>query len=206
MPLGRAHAVAELKLRELADPSNGILYLDGSPIAEKMLTNQGREDKREKALKAADKCTTQLMARVTEKLRVRKQQFHKIRKHLDRSFYWSVASLQAFAQYCRSKGWTVIECTTEADIRIANDCGTHDVVISTDSDMLVYKTASRIWRPISKGRFLQYKVSEVLDSLQITRTQLTALGIVSRNDYNRNVVMAVGLGQFSSSSRLSSLH
>ena len=49
LPLGRAHAVAELKLRELADPSNGILYLDGSPAAEKMLTNQGREDKREKA-------------------------------------------------------------------------------------------------------------------------------------------------------------
>ena len=87
-----------------------------------MLTDQGREDKHEKALKAADKCTTQLMARVTEKLRVRKQQFHKIHKHLDRSFYWSVASRQAFAQYCRSKGWTGIEYTTKADIRIANDC------------------------------------------------------------------------------------
>ncbi|KAI8597285.1 hypothetical protein EDD21DRAFT_407728 [Dissophora ornata] len=99
-----AHAIAELKLRELANPSNGILYLDGSPAAEKMLTHQGREDKREKALKAADKCTTQLMARVTEKLRVRKQRFHKIRKHLDRSFYWSAASRQAFAQYCRLKG------------------------------------------------------------------------------------------------------
>ena len=170
-----------------------------------MLTNQGREDKREKALEAADKYTTQLMARVAEKLRVRKQQFHKIRKHLDGSFYWSVASRQAFAQYCRSRGWTVIECTTEADIRIANDCGTHDVVISTDGDMPVYKTVS-IWRPISKRRFLQYKVSEMLDSLQITRTQLTALGIVSRNDYNHNMVMAVGLGQLSSSSRLSSLH
>ena len=96
--------------------------------------------------------------------------------------------------------------TTEAHIRIANDCGTHDVVISTDGDMLVYKTVSRIWRPISKRRFLQYKVSEVLDSLQITRTRLTALGIVSRSDYNRNVAMAVGLGQFSSSSRLSLLH
>ena len=53
--------------------------------------------------------------------------------------------------------------------------------------MLVYKTVSRIWRPISKRRFLQYKVSEVIDSLQITRTQLAALGIVSRNDYNCNV-------------------
>ncbi|KAI1285054.1 hypothetical protein EDD11_001059, partial [Mortierella claussenii] len=57
--------------------------------------------------------------------------------------------------------------------------------------MLMYRNISTIWRPISGRRLLIYDIPHVLTTLGISRDQLTALGAVSHNDYNRNIY---GLG------------
>ncbi|KAF8920912.1 hypothetical protein BGZ58_004253, partial [Dissophora ornata] len=62
--------------------------------------------------------------------------------------------------------------------------------MSRDSDMLMYATVSTLWRPTghaTQGKFHVYEVPIILTSLGLTRTQFTALGVVSRNDYTRNV-------------------
>ncbi|KAF9347811.1 hypothetical protein BGX34_002874 [Mortierella sp. NVP85] len=53
--------------------------------------------------------------------------------------------------------------------------------------MLAYASISTLWRPISRDQFLLYKLSDVLKELGLSRAQLTALAIVSSNDYNKNI-------------------
>ncbi|KAF9119345.1 hypothetical protein BG015_006370 [Linnemannia schmuckeri] len=96
-------------------------------------------------------------------------------------------SRTSLAAYLINNGWNVIECPSEADIAIASDCQPSDIVVSGDSDMLIYDTVKTIWRPLSRGRFLVYKLAEVLGHLEISRAKLTALGIVSKNDYTSNL-------------------
>ncbi|KAF8908742.1 hypothetical protein BGZ58_006062, partial [Dissophora ornata] len=182
-----ANSIIEGKLTKFASPPNSVLYLDGSPAEEKKHTHKHRREARDKALTLAQKGVTQLKDRLDRKLHVRKQHFITVRKHMEKGFYWSLESRRAFAQYLRLKGWSVVECPTEADIAIAVRCRSGDIVISKDSDTLVYKSILTIWRPISRKRFLVYEIPDVLATLGISRTQLTVLGVVSRNDYNRNI-------------------
>ncbi|KAI7831572.1 hypothetical protein BC939DRAFT_473129 [Gamsiella multidivaricata] len=69
-----------------------------------------------------------------------------------------------------------------------------DIIVSGDSDMLIYPTVETVWRPISRGRFLVYNLFEVGKYLEIGRSGLTVLGIVSNNDYSKNIF---GLGAIS---------
>lgn len=53
--------------------------------------------------------------------------------------------------------------------------------------MLIYDTVVTIWRPLSRGRYLVYELAEVLSHLSLSRSKLTTLGIVSKNDYSSNL-------------------
>ncbi|KAF9370501.1 hypothetical protein CPB97_002689, partial [Podila verticillata] len=81
---------------------------------------------------------------------------------------------QAFVNYMVNKGYEVILSTTEADIKIATDCKKEDVVITGDSDLLIYKSIP---------------AATVLNMLHVTSTQLVALAIISGNDYMGNIPM-----------------
>ncbi|KAF9949368.1 hypothetical protein BGZ72_008850 [Mortierella alpina] len=94
---------------------------------------------------------------------------------------------RAFADYMTKHGWVVVNCTTEADLAIVQACLPTDIVLSRDSDMIYYASIRTIWRPISKGRVLVYDVREVMATLGLNQAQFTVLGMVSRNDYNRNI-------------------
>ena len=48
----------------------------------------------------------------------------------------------------------MITCETEADLQIALDYMPEDVVVTRDSDLLVYNNIVTIWRPISRDRIL----------------------------------------------------
>ncbi|KAF9176252.1 hypothetical protein BGZ50_001236, partial [Haplosporangium sp. Z 11] len=87
-------------------------------------------------------------------------------------------------------GWDVRLCPTEADIMIAADCIPQDIVISKDSDLLVFGCVQKLWRPVGSwrhARFLTYDKGDVLAALKLTSEQLTVLAIVSKNDYNKNI-------------------
>ncbi|KAF9968632.1 hypothetical protein BGZ70_001368, partial [Mortierella alpina] len=186
-PLTVAHSIVEQNIQKLGDKTALVLYLDGGASEEKRQTQLLREGRRKDALDRANTHLKELELRVVGKLHVRKHHFLGVRKNLSAAYAWPMEARQAFAEYLRSRGWNVVTCDTEADIRIAFDCRAGDVVVSRDSDMLMYRNITTIWRPISYDRFLVYELPGVLTTLGIDRTQFTALGIVSRNDYNRNI-------------------
>ena len=76
---------------------------------------------------------------------------------------------------------------TEADLAIAIDANPGDIIISCSSDMLAYESIVTLWRRVSKGMILVYSIPDLLSALGITCAQLTALAVVSRNDYNKNI-------------------
>ncbi|KAF9343629.1 hypothetical protein BGX26_005436, partial [Mortierella sp. AD094] len=156
-------------------------------LLEKRLTTAFREERRKKSLEAADRHMDELEKRNNAGLRLRKHHFANVTKNLSGACYWSREKRQQFAQYMRDKNWNIIESPTEADLHIARDCQPTDVVVSRDSDLLIYRNVTTVWRPISKGRFLVYGIDDILATLKITWTQLTVLGVVSRNDYNKNI-------------------
>ncbi|KAG0000528.1 hypothetical protein BGZ80_006346 [Entomortierella chlamydospora] len=90
----------------------------------------------------------------------------------------------------KQAGWTIHVCQTETDVAIAVDCQPDDVVISQDSDMLAYKSVSTIWRPISGYLVLEYKLTDVCQQHSLTRDHLTAIAVVSSNDYTATIVAA----------------
>lgn len=76
---------------------------------------------------------------------------------------------------------------TESDPEIARQYSHGEIVATIDSDLLVYGNIELVWRPGSGRRFLVYDVLEMVTTLSINRVQLSALRIVSRNDYDCNI-------------------
>lgn len=161
--------------------------MDGPSPQEKHRTREFRDRKRADALAKAEASISSMEDIFRSGGRLRKPHFKKLAKHLNASFVWSMDSRRALAQLLQELGWSVVECASEADIAIASDCETHDVVISGDSDSLVYSSIETIWRPLGRGRYLVYDVPKLLKHLEISRTALTVLGIVCRNDYSSNI-------------------
>ncbi|KAF9156752.1 hypothetical protein DFQ26_009246, partial [Actinomortierella ambigua] len=83
-----------------------------------------------------------LSARVQGDLHVRKTHFNNVRKHLRGYFKWDTADRDELIAFLRTRGWTVVLCITEADVKIAEDCMINDVVVSRDSDMLMTQWTS----------------------------------------------------------------
>jgi hypothetical protein len=177
----------EQAISRLGPKDNIVLYLDGLPCDEKKETEETRKERRAKALERAEKHLVKFEDRVQNGARIRKQHFTNVRKNLKLGFYWTLESRRAFAEYMRGRHWNVVECPFEADPMIATDCRPGDIVVTRDSDALVYGSIETIWRPTSKGCTLAYSVPGVLTSLGLSRDQLTVLGIVSKNDYQSNL-------------------
>ncbi|KAF9913145.1 hypothetical protein EC991_003604 [Linnemannia zychae] len=183
-----AHKIVLQRIEQLAtSPSDTVLYLDGAPAQEKLFAHQQRELARTKAPKEAEIKVSNFEDHARSGRRIRKQEFINIKKKLNASFRWNPQTRHDLAEFLRHARWTVVECETEADTKIANDNQPGDIFISADSDMLVYDKIQIVWRPISESRFLAYHIDEVTAALDMNRAQLTTLGIVSFNDYNRNI-------------------
>lgn len=188
--LTKAHSILENEIRHLSDQSQLVLYIDGGPAREKLDTHISRKAARHQALQRADDALINLAHRIASNQRVRKSYFRKINKNLNQGFYWTLEHRMSFNNYMRDKGWTAILCDTEADIAIAADYQPGDIVVSTDSDFLVYTSIETLYRPTGRGQRRQYLVydkSSVLATLCLTPKQILLLGIVSRNDYGRNI-------------------
>jgi len=96
-------------------------------------------------------------------------------------------SRRALVQFFQELGWGVVECASEADIAITSNCGAHDVLISGDSDSLVYSSIETVWRPLRQSRYLVYDIPNLPKLLEISRTTLTVLGVECLNDYSCNI-------------------
>ena len=186
--LKSAHTLVEKRIRQLVrNPERVVLYLDGVQCKEKQETHQQRQQGRAKAIATADEKVSSFVECIETGRRIRKQDFISINKYLNAAFCWDPDARHGLARFLGELGWNVVECITEADTQIARDCQDGDIVITGDSDALVYSTITTVWRPLADGKFLEYCMKDVLSALKIDRTQLTVLGIVSYNDYNRNI-------------------
>ncbi|KAF8929937.1 hypothetical protein BGZ47_000819 [Haplosporangium gracile] len=186
-PLDRAHEILERYLMRYGTKASLVLYVDGGQALEKQHAAKTRKAAREKSTISCEQSLDELERRIDNNLSIRKRHFTDVRTSLGRTFYWSLPARQAFITYMLQAGWTVRPCETEADLAIALDCQPGDVVISADSDMLAYASISTLWRPISKGLHLVYELIDVRRDLGLSPAQLTALAVVSSNDYNKNV-------------------
>ena len=83
--------------------------------------------------------------------------------------------------------WRVRFYETETDFAIILDYQSDNIVISVDSDILAYALIFTLWRSISKDLYLVYKLTNVRRDLGLSFAQLTALAVVSSNDYNKNI-------------------
>ncbi|KAF9947536.1 hypothetical protein BGZ72_010482, partial [Mortierella alpina] len=124
---------------------------------------------------------------VEENKKARKPVFRKINKGFKKAFRWDPVDKASFVDFLQERGWRVVLSNTESDLQIALNYRPGEVVVTIDSDLLIYGNITIIWRAISKDRFLVYNVAEMLAALGMTRAQFTALGIVSTNDYDKNV-------------------
>ncbi|KAH7051585.1 hypothetical protein BKA57DRAFT_292657 [Linnemannia elongata] len=186
-----AHALVHKRLKKLANPLISVLYFDGDPTTEKESTHDERAKVRRKAEVLADEKINEFEVRINNGQRIRKQHFVGIQKQLSRTFQWNSEDRLSLIDYLRDHQWIVQLSPYEADVHIADDCAPGDIVISGDSDLIIHPTVTTVWRPISGSRFQEYIVDEVLAVLGIGRPQLVTLGVVSHNDYNKNIY---GLG------------
>ncbi|KAF9125383.1 hypothetical protein BGW39_007435 [Mortierella sp. 14UC] len=186
-PQDIANSMLRKEVERFGNHLNMTLYIDGPQPVEKESTGQVREAARMKALDRLSTSLETFETRMEADLRIRKQHFIAIKKNLASAFYWSLSSRQHFAEYMRGASWTVILCNTEADVAIARDAQPGDIVISSNSDMTAYPSVQTLWRPVSQELVLVYSMPDVLKTIGFSRNQLTALAIVSRNDYQRNI-------------------
>ncbi|KAF8945173.1 hypothetical protein BGZ47_003134 [Haplosporangium gracile] len=181
------HRILEDDIKRFGNTLNMPLYIDGDQAEEKMNTAKARDAVRHKALHRTEESIKVFEERLNDDMRIRKRHFTDVKAGFKSSFHWSMRSRQEFANYMRHHGWTVFVCRTEADLAIALDAQDNDIIISKDSDMMAYRSVKTLWRPVSNNIVLVYKIPDVLATLGISRTQLTALAVVSRNDYHRNI-------------------
>ena len=187
--IDHAHAALLKNLeKRFKDNTTAVLYFDGGPCEEKLETQKRRQEARVKTVEAADHHVNTFHQLVTSGKRIRKRHFANIHKHLSNAYRWNSTARDGLVLVLRSKGWSVVQCDTEADVGIARDTVEGDIVISGDSDLFVYESVSVLWRPQSKAGYLEYQKTGVLSALGLEFAgQLTALGVVSTNDYNHSV-------------------
>ncbi|KAG0062154.1 hypothetical protein BGZ92_006266, partial [Podila epicladia] len=185
-----AHRLLEHCLKKLGEKDRLVLYVDGYPAAEKAKTHDQREKGRHKARDRAHKALVVLEDRLQTNKRIRKHHIKNAAKEIRSAFSWTMEDRQAFVDYMANKGFQIILCATEADIKIAADCEKEDVVVSGDSDLLIYKSVSMVCRPMGRHKsqwYWLYDKAAVLDALDVTSTQLVALAVISGNDYTGNI-------------------
>ena len=185
-----AHGKLERWLLKVGDTDKMRFYVDGMPAAEKKQTHVNRQQGRQKALIKSAAAITNLESRLADRKRIRKHHISSAHKLLRQAFYWPLEYRRSFVEHMSNKGYDIVLCPTEADVLIAAECQPQDAVVSCDSDMLFYHTIPVVWRPVGSfksRRFLPYEKSAVLEALGLSSTQLTALAILSGNDYVGNI-------------------
>ncbi|KAF9343309.1 hypothetical protein BGX34_006947, partial [Mortierella sp. NVP85] len=102
---------------------------------------------RSEALAAAAQNAQHLPELIQNGQHVKKYHFVAAEDNLRKAFGWEVSQRQGLVQYLRSQGWAVVESRTEADVDVGRVCKPNDIVVSGDSDFLLYNNVNHLWRP-----------------------------------------------------------
>ncbi|KAF9284158.1 hypothetical protein BGZ68_004853 [Mortierella alpina] len=121
-----------------------------------------------------------------------------IGRNIAKLFVLTAADKASLRDGLEANGVSVCLCETEADVCIARgqghdlaspDNGCHRVAFSVDSNLLVYDSISAVLRPLPRhSGYALYLKPDVLHALDLPSSRhLVLYGIVSENDYSRNV-------------------
>ncbi|KAI8348805.1 hypothetical protein B0O80DRAFT_462328 [Mortierella sp. GBAus27b] len=150
------------------------------------ITHIDRQQRRQVALAKADTGISDLESRLVEEKRVRKRHISTVYKNLRDGFHWSIEHRTSFVDFMKSKGYDIVLCQTEADVLIATECNPKTpscrVIATCSFTRRFQKSGAR-----GSRRFVPYEKTSLLQALGLSSTQLTALGILSGNDYVSNI-------------------
>ncbi|KAI8345727.1 hypothetical protein B0O80DRAFT_266241 [Mortierella sp. GBAus27b] len=96
----------------------------------------------------------------------------------------------AIAEGLKSYGWTVCHCDGEADVCIGQKAKRNPglvVAASTDSDILFHGVKQLLRKDPRNHTFTSYHVEEILEKLEVTRSQWTVAAVTTNNDYSAQV-------------------
>ncbi|KAF9214084.1 hypothetical protein BGZ59_004356 [Podila verticillata] len=136
------HALVLKHLKKrITDSATAVLSCDGGACEEKFATHQKWLEVRVKATKNV----TTFSDCVISGARTRKRHFSNVDKELKNAFRWDIEAQ-----------WIIVESDMEADVMIAMDYTEGDIVVSEDSDLLVYSRITVSWRSQPGSHFLEY--------------------------------------------------
>ncbi|CAO3676648.1 unnamed protein product [Umbelopsis ramanniana] len=176
------------KLGYIFSVDRTILYLDGGRTKEKKETAERRRNVKEKDIRKLNAMFRVAEGKAAQGQPISASQYDALRCLSRRTFTLTDSMKETLVQKAREEGWNMVACEGEADVHIGGlDLDETDVVISGDSDLLFYPRVQQVLRPMKDGSFHLYQKSNVIAVSNVTALQWTCVGIVSGNDYNRNI-------------------
>ncbi|KAG9072301.1 hypothetical protein KI688_000070 [Linnemannia hyalina] len=177
------HVLDDILSKEF-DKELTIIHVDGSPSEQK----RGEHRQRNATLKRA---LDKLQTKVSGSTRSTKQLF----KTCKNNYRLPRGSLeQDILPVLREKGWWIHLCPYQADTclsRVCQDAPDPDsvMIVTSDSDLIVYEGIRHIMMPVGKTRELQlFDKTKLLDRLDLPSEQhLLLVCIVTSNDYVKNL-------------------
>ncbi|KAF9973424.1 hypothetical protein BGZ75_001191, partial [Mortierella antarctica] len=185
------------KIRAAFGDAPLCLHVDGSPCEEKGYASSKRAKTRTIDRTALDQELDKMEERSREGKWTCQTTMETIRRSLAKLFVLTADDKAHLRDGLVAGGVQVCLCETEADVCIArgpdlvsvDDWCHQRVAVSVDSDLLVYDTISAVLRPMPRqSGYGLYLKPDILHALDLPTSQhLMLYGIVSENDYGRNV-------------------
>ncbi|KAF9159624.1 Rad2 nuclease [Actinomortierella ambigua] len=186
-PLQEAHDHLTREVLKLGARESLVVYVDGNRPMEKAATHAKRDAISTTSISKAEAIIDQMESRLACDKNITKSRLQAATKALNTSFKWDREARDSFVAHLRHQQVEVVLCPTEADLKIAQDCGPHDIVVTRDSDLLAYASVHSVWRLIGRGRVLVYNLQDILETVRLSREQFMALCVVSKTDYGTNM-------------------
>ncbi|KAF9991247.1 hypothetical protein BGZ79_004700, partial [Entomortierella chlamydospora] len=183
------NAIDKLLKSRFIDKAKVEIYIDGGRTKEKEKTTKARLATAKRQLTAAEAIIKDIESKADGGETVTSATHRRCSRYLLQSFILTAAHRRALAHGLKNLGWNAVMAKGEANLAIRARCkelkqqNRRFAVVTSDSDLLAHEAVPMIYRPIRRG-FLQYDVDQCAVDLGVSRRQLTALAIVSRNDYS----------------------
>ncbi|KAK3829333.1 MAG: hypothetical protein J3Q66DRAFT_395529 [Benniella sp.] len=188
-------------LSEVAAQDEKVVYIGGCDIEERSDTHADRSVKREAALQQAKNDLDKLEGLLTLDKLATKQLHRDITKNFGKAFSLSFDQRSELTEFLQEQGWSVRFSTAEEDIEIAKNCRPEDVVLTTDSDLLVYKNVETVWSAMGQtsqlGIATNLKVIQMLQGdtpKEIVDQYLLEPSVVYQNEKKVNIDMPLQVG------------
>ncbi|KAF8948698.1 hypothetical protein BGZ46_005325, partial [Entomortierella lignicola] len=181
------NAIDKILCSRFASKENVVIFIDGQRTKEEK-TTEIRLTRSRTQLLHAKKIVDEMKANVKFGKAISSAKHKRCSRYLSQSVMLTNNDCTNLFNSLKNRGWDVVLGPGEADLAIRKRFSKLPrpfAVVTGDSDLLAHHSVPVIYRPF-RGEFYEYNVDECAKALGISRLQLTALAIVSKNDYTSN--------------------